>query len=225
LLMKVIENEGKTSLDKYIQSNFYKPMNLNRLTYKPMDRFSKREVVPTTKEERFRNQLIHGYVHDESAALLGGVGGNAGLFGNAESVAPLFQMLLNDGEYGGMNYLSPETIALFTKQQRGTKRGLGFDVNTKSGTRVCSRQASAKTYGHTGFTGTCVWVDPETDLIFVFLSNRIHPDIKNRKLFRKKVRTRMHNLIYDALDSYPELPAQEPVEKPQVLEANVAAND
>jgi len=225
LLMQVIENKQGSSLDKYIQSTFYNPMNLNRLTYRPMDRFSKREIVPTTKEERFRNQLVHGYVHDESAALLGGVGGNAGLFGNAESLAPLFQMLLNDGTYGGRDYLSPETVALFTKQQRGTKRGLGFDVNTKSGTNACSKQASPKTFGHTGFTGTCVWVDPETDLIFIFLSNRINPDIKNRKLFRKKVRKRMHGLVYDALDSYPELPAPEPVERPQVLEANVTANE
>lgn len=225
LLMKVIENEKETGLDDYIKKTFYDPMNLNHLTYNPLQRFQKRDIVPTAKEERFRNQLIHGHVHDESAALLGGVGGNAGLFGNAESLAPLFQMLLNKGAYGGKQYLSPETIALFTKQQRGTKRGLGFDVNTKSGTRVCSNQASAKTFGHTGFTGTCVWVDPETDLIFIFLSNRIYPDVSNRKLFRKKVRTRMHNLVYDALNSYPEKEIETPVERPVILEANVSIEE
>ncbi len=219
LMMKVIENKKGKRLDTFMDDAFYKPMNLDRLTYNPLNRFKKREIVPTTKEERFRNQLVHGYVHDESAALLGGVGGNAGLFGNAESIAPLFQMLLNDGEYGGRNYLTPETIALFTKQQRGTKRGLGFDVKTNSGKSACSKKASAKTYGHTGFTGTCVWVDPDSGLIFIFLSNRIHPDIKNRKLFRKQTRSRMHTVVYDALNSYPE---EEKKEEPKPMEVRAS---
>lgn len=223
LLMKVIEKQGKISLDDYVDRHFYQPMNLKRITYNPLDRFGKRSIVPTTQEERFRKQLIHGYVHDESAALLGGVGGNAGLFGNAESLAILFQMLLNDGEYGGQKYLTKETIDLFTKKQRNSNRGLGFDVNTKSGTNACSSKASPATYGHTGFTGTCIWVDPEEDLIFVFLSNRIHPDIKNRTLFRKQIRKRMHNVVYEALNTYPE-PVEEEDEE-EFMEANVSAQE
>jgi len=188
-----------------------------------LNRFKKREIIPTTLEERFRKQLIHGYVHDESAALLGGVGGNAGLFGNAESLVPLFQMLLNEGQYGGKSYLRPETIALFTKKQRGTNRGLGFDVNTSSRTHSIAPKASSKTYGHTGFTGTCVWVDPETKLVFIFLSNRIHPDIKNRKLFKKRTRSRMHNIVYEALDTYPEQVVSKDAAL-EVMEANAVAD-
>jgi beta-N-acetylhexosaminidase len=201
LLMKVLETKEGVGIDDFVYKQFYNPLHLNRLTYKPLDRFQLRDVVPTANELGFRKQLIHGYVHDESAALLGGVGGNAGLFGNTESLAPLFQLLLNDGTYGGKQYLKKETVALFTKSQRGSKRGLGFDLN-HSKHRSCSPMASSKTFGHTGFTGTCVWVDPESDLIFIFLSNRINPDIRNKKLFRNKTRTRMHNLVYEALGTY-----------------------
>ncbi len=224
LLMKVIESKEETPLNDYLNRIIYEPMNLQRLTYKPLERFKKREIVPTTDEEKFRKQLIHGYVHDESAALLGGVGGNAGLFGNAESLAPLFQMLLNKGTYGGKQFFKDETVSLFTKKQRSSNRGLGFDVKTKSETWSCSPKASAKTYGHTGFTGTCVWVDPESELIFIFLSNRIHPSIKNRKLFRNKIRTRIQSLVYDALNTYPEtISNNKGTEK--ILEAHVASGE
>ena len=220
LLMKVIEAKQDKALDDYVNKTFYQPLNLDRLLYNPLQRFKKREIVPTTQEERFRRQLIHGYVHDESAALLGGVAGNAGLFGNAESLVPLFQMLLNDGSYAGRRFFNKNTVELFTKKQRGTNRGLGFDVNSAKRGGSCSPKASAATYGHTGFTGTCVWADPESDLVFIFLSNRIHPDINNRKLFRKRTRTRIHNLIYDALNTYPETLIEEETTQ-QVMEANV----
>ena len=222
LLMKVLETKEDTKLDDYMNKEFYNPLNLDRLTYNPLKRFKKRDIIPTAKEERFRKQLIHGYVHDESAALLGGVGGNAGLFGNSESLVPLFQMLLNKGSYGGQQFLKPETVAFFTQRQRGTKRGLGFDLN-KSNHPSCSSEASRQTFGHTGFTGTCVWVDPESDLIFIFLSNRIHPDIRNRKLFRSKIRKRMHNLVYDALNTYPEIDNRKSEKKePEVMHADFA---
>ncbi len=223
LLMQVIEKQSGMALDEFVEKSFYDPMHLDRLRYNPLEHYDKKSIVPTTKEERFRKQMIHGYVHDESAALLGGVGGNAGLFGNAESLAVLFQMLLNEGEYGGKKYISKETIELFTKKQRGTNRGLGFDVNAKAGTNACSPKASPETFGHTGFTGTCVWVDPKEDLIFIFLSNRIHPDVNNRKLFKKQVRKRMHNLVYEALNTYPEI--KEAPKAPEFMEASVPVDE
>jgi CubicO group peptidase (beta-lactamase class C family) len=221
LLMRVIEERGGKSIDEYIKRHFYQPLNLERLSYTPARYFKKRDIVPTAKEDRFRNQLIHGYVHDESAALLGGVAGNAGLFGNTESLAPLMQMLLNRGEYGGRSYLKPKTVDLFTKQQRNSNRAYGFDVKTKNGTNACASEADDATFGHTGFTGTCVWVDPENELIFIFLSNRIYPDVRNRKLFRDKVRSRIHSLVYEALDTYPERPVEEEKEEEIIVRAAV----
>ena len=149
-------------------------------------------------------------MHDETAALFGGVGGHAGLFSNAEDLAVIFQMLLDDGQYGGHEFLKPETIKMFTGKQVGSNRGLGFDrlYRTKRSTYV--PKASSSTFGHTGFTGTAVWVDPDEDLVYVFLSNRIHPSIHNKKIFYYHVRERVHQVIYNALDTYefvmPDLP-------------------
>ncbi len=203
LLQKIVESKSNLSIDEYVKLNFYYPLNLEHVTYKPLEVFDVNEIVPTAKDF-WRKQLLQGYVHDESAALLGGVGGNAGLFANAEDIAVLFQMLLNGGTYGGKEFFKPETVRKFTSQQTGSLRGLGFDVQTRNGTRSCSTRASASTFGHTGFTGTCVWVDPETQLVYIFLSNRIHPNVNNRTLFSKGTRTRIQSLVYDALDTYPE---------------------
>ena len=202
LLQKIVEAKSNITIDEYVKLNFYYPLNLEHITYKPLEVFDVNEIVPTA-QDAWRKQLLQGYVHDESAALLGGVGGNAGLFANSEDLAVIFQMLLNGGSYGGKEFLKPETIRKFTSQQAGSLRGLGFDVQTLSGTRSCSTKASASTFGHTGFTGTCVWVDPETELIYIFLSNRIHPNVNNRTLFNEGTRTRIQSLVYDALDTYP----------------------
>jgi CubicO group peptidase (beta-lactamase class C family) len=218
LLQKVVESKTKSSLDEYVKLNFYYPLNLEHVTYKPLERFETDEIVPTT-QDFWRKQLLQGYVHDESAALLGGVGGNAGLFANAEDLAVLFQMLLNGGSYGGKDFLKPETIRKFTSQQIGSSRGLGFDVQTKSGTRSCSEKASPSTFGHTGFTGTCVWVDPETELVYIFLSNRVHPNVNNRTLFKEGTRKRIQSLVYDALDTYPE--SEKSKKEPQIMRADV----
>ncbi len=218
LLQKVIETKTGQALNDYLNLKFYYPLNLRHCTYQPLKNHKAEDIVPTAKDEYWRKQLLRGYVHDESAALLGGVGGNAGLFSNAEDLAVLFQMLLNGGSYGGKQYVSPETVRLFTSEHGRSGRGLGFDVQG-SGTRSCSRYASAATYGHTGFTGTCVWVDPKEDLIFIFLSNRINPSVKNRKLFRESIRRKMHDVVYEALDSFKGTPASE-LDEPIVLEAN-----
>jgi beta-N-acetylhexosaminidase len=218
LLQKVVETRYKSSIDEYVKLNFYYPLNLEHVTYRPLEVFDVNEIVPTA-QDFWRKQLLQGYVHDESAALLGGVGGNAGLFANAEDLAVLFQMLLNGGSYGGKEFLKPETIRKFTTQQAGSLRGLGFDVQTKSGTRNCSTKASPSTFGHTGFTGTCVWVDPETELIYIFLSNRIHPNVNNRTLFKEGTRKRIQSLVYDALDTYPE--SEKSKNEPQIMRADI----
>lgn len=202
LLQKVIEESSGKSLDTYVYREFYRPLNLRRTTFRPLDKFSQAEINPTAHDEKWRKQVLRGYVHDESAALLNGVAGNAGLFSNTRDMATLFQMLLNKGSYGGRQYFLPETVELFTKTQRNSRRGLGFDKRNKSKTQACSPKASSQTYGHTGFTGTCVWVDPEEDLIFIFLANRINENYKNKRLFRDKVRRRMHTVVYQALDTF-----------------------
>jgi len=202
LLQAVIEKESGKALDDFLDQNFYQPLRLRYLTYLPREKFEPQQLVPTSLDDRWRKQKVHGYVHDESAALLGGVAGNAGQFSNAEDLGVLFQMLLNKGSYGGRQYLKPKTIELFTQAQFRTHRGLGFDTRNGRRPPSCSAKASKKTYGHTGFTGTCVWVDPKEELIFVFLSNRITPSPKNKKLFKTKLRSRIHNIVYEALGTY-----------------------
>jgi CubicO group peptidase (beta-lactamase class C family) len=174
---------------------------MTRTAFNPMTRFSKEEIVPTAMDDRWRKELIHGYVHDEPATILRGVAGHAGLFSTAEDLAVLGQMLLNKGSYGGLRFLQPSTVDLFVKKTSG-HRALGFEVKTKSGSPSCSPYASDNTYGHTGFTGTCIWIDPDNELIFVFLTNRIHPNYKNDKLTDMKVRQRIHSVVYRALHSY-----------------------
>lgn len=202
LLQDIIEKQSGKKLDKYLDQNFYKPLGLRYLTYLPRQKFKAEQLVPTSLDDRWRKTNVHGYVHDESAAILGGIAGNAGQFSNAQDLGVLFQMLLNKGSYGGRKYFKPETVELFTKAQYRTHRGLGFDTRTHRKPPSCSSKASAKTYGHTGFTGTCVWVDPKEELIFIFLSNRITPSTKNKKLFKTKLRSRIHDIVYKALGSY-----------------------
>jgi CubicO group peptidase (beta-lactamase class C family) len=146
--------------------------------------------------------LVQGYVHDPGAAMLGGVAGHAGLFSNANDLAIIMQMLLNRGEYGGERYLNPTTVSLFTKKQEmKNRRGLGFDKPEPDiyKPKSTANDASPRTFGHSGFTGTCVWADPDYDLIYVFLSNRIYPSADNQKLIQKNIRTIIHQAIYDAM--------------------------
>ena len=199
LIQQLLEEKIKMDMDDYLKNHFYEPLGLRFLSYKPLERFSADVIVPTQEDRFWRKGLVRGYVHDEAAAILGGVGGNAGLFANAEDLAILFQMLLNGGQYGGQQYLQPATIDHFTASIHGNHRGLGFDKARYNYT--ASKSASKRTFGHSGFSGTCVWVDPDEELIYIFLSNRIHPDPKNNVLKRQRVRQRIHQVVYDAIKS------------------------
>jgi len=201
LLGKTIERITKQKLEDYVMQNFYKPLNIN-LGYLPLERLSLQQITPTEYDTVFRHQLIHGHVHDQAAAMLGGVAGHAGLFGNANDLAVLFQMLLQKGEYAGRTYIDSSMVRLFTSQQfQGNRRGLGFDkpqLDRNADGPACP-SASGQSYGHTGFTGTYVWADPETQLLIVFLSNRINPDAENTKLTQLGIRTRIQQAVYDAI--------------------------
>jgi CubicO group peptidase (beta-lactamase class C family) len=200
----IIENHTHKRLDEYVASTFYQQMGLNRMTYNPLRKFDKLEIVPTENDKSFRKQLVHGYVHDQGAAMMDGVGGHAGLFSNATDLAALMQMLLNYGEYGGDRYLSEAVIKEFTRCQfceNDNRRGLGFDkpqmdYNKTGPTCKC---VSSLSFGHTGFTGTIAWVDPDKKLIYVFLSNRVYPDAENKKINTLATRVEIQEAIYDLL--------------------------
>lgn len=198
LLQQFIEAQTATKLDEYVNDFFYQPLGLRYSLYNPLNRFPKSMIVPTEDDQKWRGELVKGTVHDETAALHSGIGGNAGLFSNAEDLAILFQMLLNEGTYGKKRYLQAETIELFTSATHGNHRGLGFDKPLHTST--ISKSASSNTYGHNGFTGTCVWVDPDNQLVYIFLSNRIHPSKKNPTLYKLGIRRKIHDVIYQAID-------------------------
>lgn len=200
-LKKIIEKQLGSRLDTVVYEYFFEPLGLNAM-YNPLDKVSLAEVVPTENDEYFRNQLIHGYVHDPAAAMLGGVAGHAGVFSSSWDLAVYMQMLLNRGEYGGKRYLKASTIDSFTKKQfPSNRKGLGFDKPEKDSTKAgpAIRDLSPKAFGHSGFTGTCVWSDPEYNITYVFLSNRVHPTAANKKLVRMNVRTDILQVIYDDL--------------------------
>jgi CubicO group peptidase (beta-lactamase class C family) len=202
LLQQMVEQLTGMTLDAYVDREFYQPMGLKRTGYHPLQRLPKDEIVPTSQDKFLRKQLLQGYVHDEAAAFQGGVSGNAGLFSNATEVAKVYQMLMNGGEIDGKRYLSESTCKLFTtSKSRISRRGLGFDkpdmVNKSKS--PCADDAPATVYGHTGFTGTCVWVDPTNRFVYVFLSNRVHPDSWNPKLGNMNIRPKMMQAIYDAM--------------------------
>lgn len=196
LLQMAIDSINNYSISRYLQNNFYKPLGLTHILYKPLRSFSKVHIAPTERETYWRRQLIWGTVHDPSAACVGGIAGNAGLFSNAYSLGVLGQMLLNKGSYGGRNYISSSTVNLFTSTQPETHRGLGFDKWSQR--QIVAKDASVNTFGHTGFTGTCLWVDPDNEIVFVFLSNRVHPNARNWKINKYKIRQKIHQTVYDS---------------------------
>jgi len=202
LFSKLIRRVSGMALDAYVSQQFYEPMGLTRLMYNPLNRFARNKIAPTEEDQYFRNQLLTGYVHDMGAAMLGGVSGHAGLFGNAADLGKLMYMLYNGGIFHGRRYLKQETIDLFTTRFPGdTRRGLGFDMQEakiSKGMNV-TRMASSSTFGHTGFTGTCTWADPECGIVYVFLSNRVHPDMENQKINKYQHRLRVHYQLYKAL--------------------------
>lgn len=199
-LKDIIERLTTERLDKYVASQFYAPLGMYTAGFNPRNHFDKKRIVPTEQDDKFRKTLVHGYVHDQGASMAGGVSGHAGLFSSANDLAILCQMLLNGGTYGGKRYFKPETIDLFTaKNSNVSRRGLGFDRWDPDRTnRYPSDLASDKSYGHTGYTGTAVWVDPEYDLIYIFLSNRVYPTVTN-KLSSMRIRPRIQDVIYEAI--------------------------
>ncbi len=204
LFKEVIQTYAQQPLPEYLNQRFYHPLGLSTLGFNPRDRFSTRSIVPTENDKDWRKQLVHGHVHDMGAAMLGGVGGHAGLFSNANDLAIIGQMLLNGGVYGGIRYINEGTIQEFTRQQRNNnRRGLAFDKPEKDTRKIknCSDFTPASTFGHTGFTGTCMWLDPENDLIYIFLSNRVYPSSRNNKLLSKDIRPRIQDAIYMAVNN------------------------
>lgn len=202
LLKYLLEEIHQVPLDQFVQKRFYTPLGLQKIGFLPLERIREDKIVPTENDRWWRHGPLRGYVHDQSTALLGGIGGQAGLFSNAGDLAVLMQMLLNGGTYGGTRFLKKGTVRHFTQRHPDSHRGLGFDMQkphpTEGKGMVCS-SAPPTTFGHTGFTGTCAWVDPENDVVFIFLSNRIHPDAKNQMINRLRVRQRVQQAIYDAL--------------------------
>lgn len=202
LLKEVVEGASDKDLNSYLQDNFYKKLGASNTLYNPLTKFEKEDIVPTEKDDFLRQQLLQGYVHDEGAAFLGGISGNAGLFSNANDIAKICQMWLNEGSYGDEKYLSKETTRLFTStKSANSRRGLGFDKPDMFNSRVSptSPSASADVFGHTGFTGTCFWVDPKTDLIYIFLSNRVNESRTQKKLMSLNIRPRIQEVIYNAI--------------------------
>ncbi len=204
-LGKIVEQLSGLTLDEYVQRNFYRPLAMYSTGFRPRDRFAVSALVPTETEKHFRQQTLRGDVHDEGASMFGGIAGHAGLFSNAYDLAILYQMLLQGGRFQGKRYLKPETIRLFTNYQvNGSRRGLGFDKPERDNkTRkdpYPSLLGSASTFGHTGFTGTCVWVDPEKELVYIFLSNRVHPTRDNGKLSSLSIRGRIQDVILKSVE-------------------------
>ena len=196
----LIERQTQTSLNNYVESKFYKPMNIG-LTYLPLNKYPMSQIAPTENDTKFRKQVVRGYVHDQGAALIGGVAGHAGLFGNATDVATVMQMLLNNGYYGGQKILDSTVIKYFTSSHYSdNRRGLCFDkpeFDPKKESPV-TKECSLQSFGHSGFTGTFAWADPENGLIFVFLSNRVYPNADENKLAKLGIRGKIHKVLYEA---------------------------
>ena len=203
LFKDYLEKTYKKPLDILVDENFYARIGAKTLTYNPLNKFHKDQIVPTEDDQFFRYQLLQGTVHDEGAAMLGGVSGNAGLFGNSNDVAKMMQMYLQNGYYGGKSYLKAETLEKFNHryfQNKGNRRGLGFDKpqldEREKATCGC---ISMHSFGHSGYTGTYTFVDPETQIVYVFLSNRVYPTRENTKLATNNIRPEVQRLIQEAI--------------------------
>ncbi|PUV23014.1 serine hydrolase domain-containing protein [Sphingobacterium athyrii] len=201
VMKEVAEHQTAVPLQDYVQENFYRPLGMTHAGYLPRERFSREQIVPTEQDTSFRRTLLEGYVHDQGAAMAEGVAGHAGLFATANDLAIYGQLLLNRGEYGGERYFKTETIDQFTsKQSSSSRRGLGFDrwdPNPKN--EYPSKLANSTVFGHTGYTGTCIWIDPQNQLVYIFLSNRVHPQVST-KLLDLNIRSRIQDAIYETIN-------------------------
>lgn len=200
VMKEIAERMTSKPMEDYVQELLYQPIGMKTAGYNPRQRFAKDHIVPTQDDTVFRKELLQGYVHDEGAAMAGGVAGHAGLFATANDLAIYGQLLLNRGEYGGIRYFRPETVDLFTsKQSLTSRRGLGFDrTDPDKKKEYPSRLANESVFGHTGYTGTCIWIDPKNQLIYIFLSNRVHPQVST-KLLDLNIRSRIQDAIYEGL--------------------------
>ncbi len=200
IMKKIADKLLNEPMEQFLRRNFYLPLGAYTLCYRPLEHFPKERIVPTENDKYFRRELVWGTVHDPTAALVGGVAGHAGLFGTANDLAKLLQMNLQKGYYGGVRYLVPETIELFTSQTDSlNRRGLGWDKPPKEGIfAYISQFSTQKSYGHAGYTGTVAWVEPEKQLIIIFLSNRVHPNDNNR-IVKYHTRRKVQDIVYQAL--------------------------
>ncbi|MCF8380887.1 MAG: beta-lactamase family protein [Bacteroidales bacterium] len=201
---EIVETLSSEDYQNYLNENFYNPLGAGTVGYLPLNRFDKDRIVPTEIDTFFRKTEIHGTVHDEGAAMMKGVSANAGLFGSTLDLAKIMQMYLWEGKYGGERYISENTINKFTfahYANEGNKRGLGFDKPNLENREddSCSPEASMSSFGHGGYTGTYTWADPESGILFVFMSNRVYPTRDNRLLYELGVRPSMHRAVYDAI--------------------------
>ncbi|MEO1259410.1 MAG: serine hydrolase, partial [Bacteroidota bacterium] len=207
LLPEIIQELTGENLENHLYKNIYQPIGANRLLYNPLNKFPKSKIIPTERDTFFRKKQVHGKVHDEAAAMLEGISCNAGLFGNAEDLFKLFQLYLNNGTYDGQQIIAEKAIKEFTRCQfceSGNRRGLGFDkppVEYVEGGSYVAKDASPESFGHSGFTGTFVWADPNNNSILIFLSNRVYPTRDNRKLYSMNIRPRMHQAVYDFFEN------------------------
>ncbi len=200
VMRRVLEGASGVSFERYLDSVFYKPLGMENTCFNPAINLPKKTCAPTEMDNLWRHKKVEGYVHDQSAAVLGGVSGNAGLFSNVYDLAKLLLMVKNGGSQGDQTYFDQATVEYFTKrQQSDNRRGLGWDKADPGHGSSCSDRASALTYGHLGFTGICVWVDPKYDLIYIFLSNRTWPDAENKKLQQLNIRNRILDKVYESI--------------------------
>lgn len=189
-------------MDELVQEHFYKSLGANFTTYRPREKFSDSQIIPTEVDDYFRYQKIQGHVHDMGAAMQNGVGGHAGIFSNANDVTKIMQMFLQKGNYGGHQYFKPETVDKFNTCyfcDKKNRRGIGFDkpqLDEEGPTCGC---VSMTSFGHSGFTGTYAWADPEAEIVYVFLANRTYPKAEKNILLRENIRTKIQTLIYDAI--------------------------
>ncbi|RZK57873.1 MAG: beta-N-acetylglucosaminidase [Pedobacter sp.] len=201
VMQDIVEHISQKPEEQYVIDNFYSPLGMHSTGYLPRNRFAKEQIVPTEDDQVFRKTLLEGYVHDQGAALKGGVAGHAGLFGSANDLAIYYQLMLNKGTYGGEQYFKPQTVDMFTtKQSNVSRRGLGFDRwDPDASKKYPSELASSQTFGHTGYTGIGVWVDPSRGLVYIFLSNRVNPTV-SENLGRMNIRPRIQDAINRAID-------------------------
>ena len=203
IFKEALEKKYKKELDILVDEEFYKPLGANRMSYLPLSKFKKSSIIPSEKDNYFRNQLLHGYVHDMGAAMLGGVGGHAGLFSNSNDIAKMMQLYLQKGFYGGKRYFDSETFDKFNKRyysDEKVRRGLGFDKPQLDSTVMATCGCvSEESFGHSGFTGTYTWADPVSEIIYVFLSNRVFPTMENYGLVKENIRTKIQQIIQEAI--------------------------